>query len=190
MNWSLVAHTHTHTHLCSLHHLLVQVIWEGPHGAEFSRALSAREYAVLIDQSAAADGDQGNAVTAETLVQVDVSSLDLVIYGNDPAWRSNTLGVRQEARRLQRAEIKAAERLAPRWGDGSSFVLGSLGVPDHHISICSRDDPPFPGVEVVDLGCVRARDRHEAILVYLSSNLSDKRQGQNSTHVFASNTHG
>lgn len=77
----------------------------------------------------------------------------------------------EKAGRLQRAEIKAAERPAARWGDGSGFILGSLGVPDHHISICSRDDPPFPGVEVVDLGRVRARDRHEAILVYLSSNL-------------------
>lgn len=72
------------SNLCSLHHLLIQVIREGPHSAELPRALSAREHLILVDQAAATDGDQGDAVAAEALVQVDVASLDLAVYGDDP----------------------------------------------------------------------------------------------------------
>lgn len=80
------------SNLCSLHHLLIQVIREGPHSAELPRALSAREHLILVDQAAATDGDQGDAVAAEALVQVDVASLDLAVYGDDP--EENT-GARQ-----------------------------------------------------------------------------------------------
>lgn len=71
--------------LCPLHHLLVEVIREGSHGAKLPRTLSAGEHAVLIDQVAAADGDQGDAVATETLIQVYISSLDLVVNGDGPA---------------------------------------------------------------------------------------------------------
>lgn len=55
--------------------------------------------------------------------------------------------------------------------DGFGFILGSLRVPDHHISICPRDDPAFPGVKVVDLGCIWACDGNKAILIHFTSNL-------------------
>lgn len=52
-----------------------------------------------------------------------------------------------------------------------SFILGSFRVPDHHVSISSRDDPAFPGVEVVDLGCIWACDCDKTIFIYFTSNL-------------------
>lgn len=57
------------------------------------------------------------------------------------------------------------------WMNGCSFILGSLWVPDHDVCISSWDDPAFPGVEVVDLGCVGAGHRHKAILIHLPSDL-------------------
>lgn len=160
-------------YLFSLNHLLVKVIREGSQGAKLSRALGTRENAIFIDQTTTADGDQGYAVTTEAFIQVHVSSLDLVIHRNGPAGRDGKERVTwlNQTNHLQTAEIKATVRQAGRWMDGSSFILGSLGVPDHYISICSCDDPPFPRVEVVDLGCVWACDCYKAILIHLTSDL-------------------
>jgi len=72
-------------YLFPLDHLLVEVVRERPQGAELPRALGTREDAVLVDQAAAADGYQGNAMATETLVQVHVSSLDLVAHRDGPA---------------------------------------------------------------------------------------------------------
>lgn len=71
-------------YLCPLHHLFVEIIRKSSHGEKLPRALSAREHAILVDQVAAANGDQGYAMTAQTLVQVYVSSLDLVINRDGP----------------------------------------------------------------------------------------------------------
>ena len=56
----------------------------------------------------------------------------------------------------------------------SSFVLGSLGVPHHHVGVCSGDDPTFPGIQIVDPGRVGAGHRHETVLVHFASDLETK----------------
>lgn len=68
-------------------------------------------------------------------------------------------------------EMRGVVRQTGRWMDVSCFILGSLWVPDHDISICSWDDPAFPGVEVVDLGSIWACDGNKAILIHFTSNL-------------------
>lgn len=72
-------------YLLPLNHLLVKIIWEGPHGAVVPGACRAREHAVFVDEMTAADGHQRHTVTTQTFIQVYVPGLDLVIHRNGPA---------------------------------------------------------------------------------------------------------
>lgn len=75
------------SYLFPLNHLLVKIIWEGPQRTELSRTFCTRKYAIFIDQPPTADGDQRDAVDAEAFVQVDISSLDLVVHRDGPEGR-------------------------------------------------------------------------------------------------------
>lgn len=64
-------------HLFSLHHLLVEVVWESPLWVKFSRPLSTHEDAVLTHHTSSADSDQRDTMAAHPLVQVEVATLHL-----------------------------------------------------------------------------------------------------------------
>lgn len=72
-------------HLFSLHHLLVEEVREGALWVELSGPLSTHEHTVLTHQTSSADGDQGNTVAAQPLVQVEVSALHLSAHRDRPA---------------------------------------------------------------------------------------------------------
>lgn len=74
-------------YLVPLHHLLVEKVWEGSEWVELSGTLSTSKDAVFVDNTATADGDQGHTVTAQTFIQIHISSLPLCGHRDGSAQR-------------------------------------------------------------------------------------------------------
>lgn len=68
-----------------LHHLLVKIVWEGSKRVELSGALSTGEDIIFIDNTATADSDQRHTMTAQTFIQIYISSLPLSGHGDGSA---------------------------------------------------------------------------------------------------------
>lgn len=64
-------------YLVPLHHLLVEKVWEGSERVELSRTLGTGEDVVFVDNAATADGDQWHTMTAQTFIQIHITSLPL-----------------------------------------------------------------------------------------------------------------
>lgn len=80
-------------YLIPLHHLLVEEVWEGSERVELSGTLGTGEDAVFVDDTATADGDQRHTVTAQTFIQVHVSSLPLRGHRDGSAQRQQTIHI-------------------------------------------------------------------------------------------------
>lgn len=80
-------------YLVPLHHLLIEKVWKGSEWIELSGALSTGEDAIFVDNAATADGDQRHTVTAQTFIQIHVSSLPLRGHGDGSAQRQQTINI-------------------------------------------------------------------------------------------------
>lgn len=102
-------------------------------------------------------------MTAKTLVQVHVSSLELCVHRDGPGNRENEQPHTHITKNYNTTNITTTT------GEGS--LLGALRVPDHQVSIGPRDDPALAGVQVIDLGSVGAGHSYKLVLVHFASNL-------------------
>lgn len=80
-------------YLVPLYHLLVEKVWEGSERVELSGTLSTGEDAVFVDNTATANGDQWHTVTAQTFIQIHISSLPLRGHRDGSAQRQQTARV-------------------------------------------------------------------------------------------------
>lgn len=74
-------------YLVPLHHFLVQEVWKGSEWVEFSGTLSTGKDVIFIDNTATADCDQRHTMTAQTFIEIYVSSLPLCGYRDGSAQR-------------------------------------------------------------------------------------------------------
>lgn len=56
--------------------------------------------------------------------------------------------------------------------------LSGVGVPEHQVCVGSHSDAALTGVQVKDLGCVRAGYGHKLVLIHLSGHLKRKERDQ------------
>lgn len=77
-------------YLVPLHHFLIQEVWESSEWVELSGALGTSKDVVFIDNTATADGDQWHTVTAQTFIEIYVSSLPLCGHRDGSAQRQQT----------------------------------------------------------------------------------------------------
>lgn len=72
-------------HLFSLHHFLIEIVRESALWIELSGPLSTHEHTVLAHQTSSADRDQRDTVTAQPLIEIEVSALHLSAHRDCPA---------------------------------------------------------------------------------------------------------
>lgn len=100
-------------YLVPLHHLLVEKVWEGSEWVELSGTLSTGEDVVFVDNTATADGDQGHTVTAQTFIQIHISSLPLCGHRDGSAQRQQAIHVITDVHFMEHKLTTDAQEMLP-----------------------------------------------------------------------------